>query len=147
MPTDVKVDLGGLRRKIGSLRPGGRGRRFLASEILRVSDPFVPFRSGTLKNSGTAAPDGSYLMWSTPYARYQWGGKLYVDPKYGIGAFHDRISGRFWSRPGVQKVQTDRNLVYKRGPYRGPRWVQRAWDARGKDVIAAVQRYIFMQGD
>lgn len=147
MPTDVKVDLAGLRRKVGSLRAGGRGRKFLASEILRNSDPYVPFRSGTLKNSGTAAPDGSFVQYSTPYARYQWGGKLYVDPKTGKGAFHDPISGRFWSRPGVQKIQTDRDLVYKRGAFRGPRWVERMWKDRGKDVIAAVRRYIFMQGD
>ena len=45
------------------------------------------------------------------YGHYQYEGKLYVDPVYGKGAMYDPMYG-FWSRPGIEKVKTDKDLVY-----------------------------------
>ena len=53
-----------------------------------------------------------YIEYISPYARYQYYGKLMVDPKYNIGAFYNPKTNRFWSRRGVKKVLSSRNLVY-----------------------------------
>ncbi len=45
------------------------------------------------------------------YGHYQYEGMLYVDPKYDKGAFYSPEYG-FWSRPGVDKVKSDRPLFY-----------------------------------
>ena len=46
------------------------GELFLSSEIKRVSDPYVPFDTGHLKNS--AIPEVGKLTYLGPYARRQW---------------------------------------------------------------------------
>lgn len=61
------------------LQPGGRVQKFIDSEVLRYSEPYVPLLSGKLKESGnTATIKGSGLVrYNTPYARkayYQNGG-------------------------------------------------------------------------
>jgi hypothetical protein len=48
----------------------GPGHRFFTHEVRRVSDPYVPFRSGTLKNS--AQERINEIHYTTPYARRQW---------------------------------------------------------------------------
>lgn len=47
-----------------------------------------------------------------PYGHYQNQGILYVDPKTGKGSFYTPEYGH-WSRPGVEKVPTNRLLHYK----------------------------------
>lgn len=47
-----------------------------------------------------------------PYGGYQHRGILYVDPKTGKGSFYTPEYGH-WSRPGVEKVPTNRLLHYQ----------------------------------
>lgn len=61
------------RRKLG--KNIVRSRRFIANEFARVTDPFVPFRDGYLKNSASIAIDGSFVLYSMPYARRLYYGK------------------------------------------------------------------------
>ena len=46
--------------------------------------------------------DHAVIHYLSPYAHYQWEGKLYVDPITKKGAFTNG-EGLFWSRPGVAK--------------------------------------------
>ncbi len=47
-------------------------RRFIASEVARLCDPYVPFDRGFLKSHNTIAPDGSTLTYDAPYAQMQY---------------------------------------------------------------------------
>lgn len=47
-------------------------RLFLANEIIRISDPYVPFRDGYLKNSAMVENGGRSISYNTPYARRWW---------------------------------------------------------------------------
>lgn len=124
------------------LNNGGRVQRFFSSEVMRISNPYLPFRAGALQASARIADDGQGIIYNTPYARYHWYGKLMVDPKTKKGAFYDPLTGRFWSRPNVQKELTDKDLRYRGEPTRGPRWVERAWLDHGDSVIKATQTLI-----
>ena len=60
----------------------GRVQQFVTNEVLRLSEPYVPFdeaglypNPGQLKNSGRV--EGTDVVWSTPYAR-----RLYYHPEY-----------------------------------------------------------------
>lgn len=81
------------------------------SECERRMRKYVPTDGGNhLRDLVYVGRD--YIDYISPYARYQYYGKLMVDPKYNIGAFYDPKTNRFWSRRGVKKVLTDRDLHY-----------------------------------
>jgi hypothetical protein len=139
---DIKLDgaekiLEGL-----GLQEAGSVQKFFTNELMRLSDPYVPFRQGPLKNSAHMTQNGDGIIYNTPYARYHWYGKLMVDPITKKGAFYDPRSGRFWSRPNTPKELTDRDLQYTGGPLRGPRWVERCWIDNKDSIIKATEAYI-----
>lgn len=131
-------------KEIG-LDEGGKVQRFFSSEIMRISNPYLPFKGGALQASARLTDKGDGIIYDTPYARYHWYGKLMVDPVTGKGAFYNPQTGRFWSRPNTPKVLTNTDLKYKGAPMRGPRWVERAWIDHKDEIIKATQDY--MGGD
>lgn len=74
----------------------------------------------------------------TPYAHYQYEGVMYADPETGKGAFYNAEYG-YWSRPGVQKVKTNRVLRY-RNPNARRQWLKYAAEHHREDVMRAAQR-------
>lgn len=142
---DIYIDLPNAGELIKglNLEQGGKVQKFFSNEVMRFSDRYVPFASGTLKNSAQVIPSGDAITYTTPYARYLWFGKLYVDPKTGKGAFHDPVTGRFWSRPGVQKIATTKSLKFNGAPMRGERWVERMWQKESDDIISEVEVFIY----
>lgn len=85
MPKDyeVKFNLKDTFERLG-LEEQGRVQQYVTDEVLRLSDPYVPFdianlypNPGRLRNSGRV--EGTDVVWSTPYAR-----KLYYHPEYNF---------------------------------------------------------------
>jgi len=79
---------------------------------------YMPFDSGALIGETNALQDfGSGELYLYPpnhdYGHYLYEGKVYVDPKTGKGSFYTPTYGH-WSRPGVGKVPSDRNLKFKK---------------------------------
>lgn len=89
---------------------GSDGLMFLANEAARLMDPYVPASQAEVLAQNLAVyqeEDHAVIHYLSPYAHYQWEGKLYVDPITKKGAFTNG-EGLFWSRPGVAKKPTDR---------------------------------------
>ena len=122
MITTYKVDFKSVDEilKERGLLPGGTVQKYLTNEIIGISDPYVPFDNGPLKNQTVVAMDGTYYDYISPYARYHWYGKLMVDPVTKKGAFFNPDYG-FWSRPGIQKELTNKDMSYREAPTRGPK--------------------------
>lgn len=139
---DIKLDGAEKILENHGLQEAGPVQKFFTSEIMRLSDPYVPFRQGPLKNSAHPSMNWDSIIYNTPYARYHWYGKLMVDPITKKGAFYDPKSGRYWSRPNTPKELTDRDLQYTGGPLRGPRWVERCWIDNKDSIIKATEAYI-----
>lgn len=72
-----------------------------------------------------------------PYGHYQWAGILYADPITGKGAFYNPEYG-FWSRPGVEKVKTNRLLAYT-DPNAKRDWLRYAAEHHREDVVKAAK--------
>lgn len=140
---DIQVTFKGAEKILTDkgLNDGGKVQRFFTSEVMRVSNPYVPFRAGALQASARIADDSAGIIYDTPYARYHWYGKLMVDPITKKGAFYNPKTGRFWSRPNTPKELTEKDLKYNGAPLRGPRWVERAWIDHGAKVIEATEKY------
>lgn len=80
---------------------GGRTQKTIDSAFMGYMDKYMPMDSGqmiTNMYNSTKVGSGEINI-NVPYAHYQHEGELYIDSKYKIGAFHDPVSGRFWSRP------------------------------------------------
>lgn len=107
-------------------------QKFVDSEILRGTEPFLPFRTGMLTNLGILGTEiGSGLVvWLGPYARFQYYGKVMV----GIE------SGKVWANRGEKKVVTDRDLQYHGGGLRGSFWFQRWKEVHGRQTIEGARK-------
>lgn len=123
------------------LEPGGAVQWFFSNEVLRLADSYVPFDNGVLAASGRVIGQGDALIYDTPYARYHWFGKLMVDPITGKGAFFNPKYG-FWSRKGVNKVLTDRDMQYQGAPLRGSMWTTRMWADRSAEILKSMEDFI-----
>ena len=113
---------------------------FLANEMFRLMDDYVPFDSGALKN--TAFVVGDTITYVAPYANYLYQGKMMVDPITKKGSFYDPKTNRHWSRPGIQKELTSTPLHYKGEPQRGAKWAQRCMEDYQKELEKAVNRFV-----
>lgn len=49
-------------------------QKFVDNEVLRLSDPLIPLKTGTLKNSGIRSTKigSGVVTYNTPYAHYQY---------------------------------------------------------------------------
>lgn len=70
---------------------------WLANEILKDTDPFVPMLTGSL--SQRSHVEGKSVVYPGPYARYLYYGKAMKGPKYG------------------PKYATDKDLVYTKSAH------------------------------
>lgn len=112
-------------------------RCFLASEVVRLSDPYVPFQQGTLKNSAQVSGDGSQIVYPGPYAHYQYTGKV-MGPNIPI--FKDGKLAGFYSR--APKYYTGKSIQYHGAPMRGPQWDKRMLADRHEDLERSLAGYI-----
>lgn len=121
MKIRVDVDSARIMRERG-LGGDNRAQVFLASEVKRLSDKYVPKQQGLLKNQSVIASDGSTLTYTQPYAHYQY---------YG-----EAMAGR------APKKYTGKPLDYHGGPMRGPRWDRRMMADKGGEVADNLKEYI-----
>lgn len=129
----IKVRLG--------IQNGGLAHKFFCNECYRYMSRFVPGGTkSSLNQNVVLAIDGSSITYCSPYAHYQYVGKLYVDPKYKKGAFYNADYG-YWSRPGITKMSTNENLKYHTSGT-GAFWDKRMWSSKGREVVKSVQRYV-----
>lgn len=80
-----------------NLNKNGVGQRFFTHEVRRLSDPYVPFLTGVLKN--TATEEVNRITYNTPYARRQY----YENPGTGLRGPH--WTERMWADRGKEIVK------------------------------------------
>lgn len=119
------------------LNERGRVQQVVTNEVLRLSDSYIPFDEGTLKDSGHIEEDTD-VVWNTPYARYMWNGIVYEDPELHCAGFKTENGWR--SRRDVEKVPTNRKLQYHGGKLRGDHWVDRMMMNGGREEIEKAAR-------
>ncbi len=99
-----------------------RARKYLASQVARHCDPYVPMAQGTLKNSPQIAEDGSAITYPGPYANYQHTGLA--------------MGGR------APKHYTGASLTYHGGPMRGSEWDKRMLADHAGDLEQDLAAYV-----
>lgn len=89
-----------LRRSIGK---NGKAALFLATEIKRISGPYVPHLDGDLENTAVATP--GKITYGQPYARKQW------YENRGNGLRGKQWVPRAWAARGPEVVRAVANYV------------------------------------
>lgn len=127
------------------LNDEGRAQERFTSSLRKRSSKYVPNRSGILEESAYFQNDISGIIYTSPYARYLWYGKLMVDPVTQKGAFTDGF-GKFWSRPKVSKIldPKNRNLNFDntKNSLAGSFWVERCWNIEKEEIINEIVEVI-----
>ena len=103
-------------------------QKFVDSECIRLMVPYTPMMNGILMKSavmGTKIGSG-HIYYNSPYARYQYYGKLMVSS----------VTGSAYAKHGESKVLTDKDLEYNtaRHPQAQKMWFE-AMKADKKEQI------------
>ena len=106
-----------------NLEKGGKVQLAIDNEVIRLSEPYAPFDTGTLAHSPYAnkPPQGGKVIYPGPYARYQWHGKV-MGPNIPVFEDDTGIPTRFFSPKGQKKHLTGKDLKYRtdKSPNAGP---------------------------
>ena len=123
---------------------GGRTQKTIDSVYMSYLDKYMPQDTNQMIASmynSTKVGSGEINI-NVPHAHYQHEGIKYIDPQTGKGAFHDPISGRYWSRPGIKKIPSTEKLNYHGGALRGDHFAERMTADHFEDILNAGQKEI-----
>lgn len=128
-----------------NLEPGGKVQLAIDNEVIRWSELYAPFDTGTLAHSPYAnrPPEGGKVIYRTPYARYQWYGKV-MGPNIPVFDDDSGVPTRFFSPKGQKKHLTGKDLTYRKNknPEAGPFWALRMKAHHMKDIVEVAKRYV-----
>lgn len=96
-------------------RQFAEAQQWLGDRVLEDSKPFMSQRTGSLQQRSHIDDGGKKVIYPGPYGRFQYGGKVMIDP----------ITGSTWAREGAKKVLTDRPLKYS-NPQATAQWFETA---------------------
>lgn len=130
LQSDVEPDKIMRNRGLGS---NGLVAKFMASEVKRLCEPYVPMQRGVMKNSAQISGNGKHLIYPGPYAHYQHTGEVY-GPNIPIG------DGRFISK--APKRPTGKRIKYHGGPMRGDHWEKRMMADHRDDLERSTENYM-----
>ena len=124
-----------IKARLG-ITPSGRVQKKFQNLCYRYMDKYVPRREGFLRELVDLS-DPTQIVYISPYAHYQYEGKLYVMDN-GKGAYYSPTYG-FWSAKGKKKHDSGRMLNHNIG---GPHWDKQMVSAEMGDLVKELQAYI-----
>lgn len=103
-------------------------QQWLGDRVLEDCKAYMSQLTGGLQQRSHTEEDGKKVVFPGPYGRFQYGGKVMVDP----------VTGSPWARKGAKKVLTDRPLKYS-NPQATDHWFDTAKAQHGEYWIAGVK--------
>lgn len=122
MDAEVNIDAEKILKKYG-LGQSKEAQRFLAEDVERLCQPYVPMSAGSAAHMVDAArvtEDG--IIYPGPYAHYQYVGEV--------------MAGR------APKHYTGQAINYHGAPMRGKQWDKRMMADKGKEVEKDFEIYL-----
>lgn len=129
---NYNTTVGSINIKLNSKRIKGNikeAQKALNLQIVADCTPLIPMQQGYLRES-VIYPEGVYggaIEWNTPYARYVYGGELYLTE-----------NGSSWAKYREKKYPSGTSLNYHPGT--GDHWFDVAKQDYGKDWIKLVKK-------
>lgn len=128
---NVKVKMNSVNKiiKDHGLDSNGRATRFLRDEADRLMNQFIPMDNGMLRRNKTY-PNASTIKYTSPYAHYQYTGKLMLTK-----------SGSSYAKKGEKKFYTSKKLKYHTSGT-GAHWDKLMLQRHRNSLTKDVQNYI-----
>ena len=106
------------------LDPNGKVQMFHTMNINRRIGKYMPHLSGVLETKSKRVMDGTHIIIDSPYAKYQYYGKVMVGPP--------------------PKKVTDKDLTYTKtfNPLAGPYWDRRLTAAESVQIARETTNYL-----
>ena len=104
-------------------------QQWLGDRVLEDCRAVMPHLTGSLQQRSHTEDGGKKVIFPGPYGRFQYGGKVMVDP----------VTGSPWARKDARKVLTDRPLQYS-NPQATDHWFDTAKARNGDYWIAGVKQ-------
>ena len=142
-PKDVKIKQDEMEVNLAWKQVFGKDRTqrfkdaqsFVDSECIRLMVPYTPMLNGILMKSPVLGTDigSGHIYYLSPYARYQYYGKLMVSS----------ITGSAYASMGEKKVLTNVDLKYNLSGtgQQGPYWFERMKADKGAQILKGAARY------
>ena len=110
MGTTVKIEMQPTQKILlkRALNKNGKAQQFFTKEVAKHCEPYVPFKTGRLKDMSVSI-GADQIKYSTPYAKRQY----YTNLGNGIGGTN-------------------------RGGLRGKLWDKRMWVNKGNEIVKSV---------
>lgn len=106
-----------------------QAQQWLGNRVLEDSKPFMPHVTGDLQQRSMVLNGGREVLFSGPYARFLYMGKVMVG----------EVTGSAWARKGESKVVTNKPLAYST-PGATAFWFDAAKAANGDYWISESKR-------
>lgn len=103
-------------------------QQWLGDRVLECCKPYMPHLTGGLEQRSYVDNGGMQVIFPGPYARFQYGGLVMVDP----------ITGSPWAT-NTPKVLTDRPLQYS-SPTAVDHWFDAMWADNGEVILSGVKQ-------
>lgn len=142
MKMNVKVKMNPVSRiiKDHGLDKNGRVVRRLRDTADRLMMPYIPGGAGGQLAKQKTYPSNHEIKYTSPYAHYQYTGKMYISPTLGVSGIPLK-NGRWWSPKGEIKTPTSKNLKYHTSGT-GAKWDKLMLQRRKNDLVQDVENYI-----
>lgn len=122
LDVQVNVDADKILKKYG-LGQSKEAQRFLAEDVERLCQPYVPMSAGSGAHMvSSARVEDDRIIYPGPYAHYQYVGEV--------------MAGR------APKHYTGKPIDYHGGPMRGKEWDKRMMADKGKEVEQDLENYL-----
>lgn len=107
MDNGLKLEFKPAEVLLKARRLDGGAELFLANEVERSCDPYIPVQTGTLKNTKRIiqTANGTALKYTQPYARRQ-----YYNGREPGGSNYGPLRGRYW----FERAKTDHRSEWLR---------------------------------
>ena len=128
MSAKIKMNSISKIKKDHGLDENGRVQKFLRDTADRLMNPYIPFDNGMLRRLKTY-PNNSSIKYTSPYAKYQYYGKLMLAK-----------NGSAWAKRGEKKVLTATELKHHASGT-GPKWDKMMLQRRKSELIRDVENY------
>ena len=122
------------------LDKNGKVTAHLRNTADRLMTPFVPGGAGGMLAKLKTYPNNYSIKYTSPYAHYQYTGKMYISPKLGVSGIPLK-NGKWWSPKGEKKLATNKKLKYHTSGT-GDHWDKMMMQRRGKELAKDVENYI-----
>ena len=146
MPTYIRINTKGidnLVRRLGSQQLAQRAQIAMTREVDKRIGRYMAFRTGVMSGKAKRMISPSQILVDTPYARYQYYGKVMVNSNTGKGPRLIPGVGFRWPKGAILKV-TDRPLQYdtSKNAKAGPYWDKALMDNESTEIFESVANEI-----